>query len=412
MTGPVRADDKVAGWLRSHPMVVDGVLAAATALATAPMGRSVADVFFAVAAAAALIVRRKRLVASSVAVLVLSLVVVVGQVAPGVVVLLPVLITVYTLAVYGSRVAGLAAVLTTIAGGALLVLVPLAHGEEVSPIALQGVLGAGTILSVTVWLAGSLRRAGLRNVEHLRERARLLELEQAQQARLGALAERHRIAREMHDIVAHSLTVIVVQADGGRVAATHNGFSTLEAAATVFGDIATAGRSALADIRALLGLLHDDEDSAPPDQESGSPQPGVADIPALVAEFNRTGMSVSLSVSGEARALPAGTALTAYRAVQEALTNTMKHAGTSARATVELSWHTDHLSLHITDDGANPGSGTPGEAAGKSLGKHGLRGMRERVAAHGGSFDAGPRPGLGFAVHLRLPYASAEEPGS
>jgi signal transduction histidine kinase len=308
----------------------------------------------------------------------------------------------YSLAAWGPRWAGVAGAVAIVGGAALVLAVPRWRGEDVPGQSIEVILGTGAFLAVTLWLAGTLRQAGRRNVEHLRERARLLEAEQAGRARLATLAERARISREIHDIVAHSLSVIIVQADGGRIAATSGGFGPGESAASVLGDIAGAGRSALADIRALLGLLHGDD--APPGRAAGAagPQPGIEALPALVEEYGRTGLRVRLTTSGEPRALPAGAALTVYRAVQEALTNTVKHAGPASAARVAMAWEADHLDLRIDDDGPVGDHGSA-PAAG-SLGGRGLRGMRERVAAHGGSVESGPRPGGGFAVRVRLPY--------
>jgi signal transduction histidine kinase len=200
--------------------------------------------------------------------------------------------------------------------------------------------------------------------------------------------------------------VIIVQADGGRVAAANDGFGPGTSPASMFGDIADTGRSALADIRALLGLLHADDREETGDGH-GAPQPGIDAIPALVEEHRRFDTHVRLVVTGEPRPLPAGTALTAYRAVQEALTNTLKHAGRGARAVVELTWNADHLAVGVVDDGSVHAAGRPPIA--DSLGGHGLQGMRERVGAHGGSVETGPH-GRGFAVRLRLPYAALPTP--
>jgi signal transduction histidine kinase len=391
-------------------MVIDTVIAAVVLLPSLPTQRGVVDTVVAVVASAALILRRVRPLVSGLIVLAAGLAVVSTVTIPATA-MFPVLVSGYSLAAYGPGWAGVAAAVLTVVGAVLIVLIPSLGGATFDPSVTQFVLGSAAVLAVTVWLGGTLRRAGRRNVEHLRERARLLEAEQATQARLARLAERARIAREMHDIVAHSLSVIIVQADGGRVAASKGAFGPGESAASVLGDIADAGRSALADIRALLGLLHDEESDPDDADRPGVPQPGIGAIPTLVEDVGRTGLRVRLTVHGEPRPLPAGTELTVYRAVQEALTNTVKHAGRDASAVVEMTWHTDHLALDVVDDG--PSHALVGAPAAGSLGGHGLRGMRERVGAHGGTVEAGPRPDHGFGVHLRIPYAesSAGQPG-
>jgi signal transduction histidine kinase len=402
---PVPAVDRVAAWLRAHRIVVDAVVAAIAALPSLQLARTGLDVVLAVVACAALVARRVRPVTVGLVVAGVGVAAILTNSTPGIVVV-AVLVTGYSLAAYGPLWSGVAAAVVSVAGAGLMLLVMTLRIGPAAPLAVRSVLVAAAVLAVTVWLGGALRRAGRRNVEHLRERARLLEAEQATQERLARMAERARIAREMHDIVAHSLSVIIVQADGGRVAAANDGFGPGTSPASMFGDIADTGRCALADIRALLGLLHEDDREETGDGP-GAPQPGIDAIPALVEEQRRIGTQVRLVVTGEPRPLPAGTALTAYRAVQEALTNTLKHAGRGARAVVELTWHADHLAIAVVDEGSVRPPGRPPVAG--SLGGHGLRGMRERVGAHGGFVDTGPE-GNGFAVRLRLPYAAPPTP--
>jgi signal transduction histidine kinase len=397
----VPAVDRAAAWLRAHPMALDAVVGAIAALASLQLAATGLDVVLTVVACAALVARRVRPVTVGLVVAGVGVAVLLTGATPAIVVV-AVLVTGYTLAAYGPRWSGVAAAVVSMVGAGLLVLVVNLRIGPVDGALARSVLVATAVLSVTVWLGGTLRRAGRRNVEHLRERARLLEAEQATQARLVRMAERARIAREMHDIVAHSLSVIIVQADGGRVAAANDGFGPDLSPESVFGDIAETGRSALADIRALLGLLHEDDREETGDGP-GAPQPGVDAIPTLVEEMGRTGTDVRLVVRGTARPLPAGTALTAYRAVQEALTNSLKHAGRGTRVVVELVWDADHLAVGVVDDGSGHPAGRPPVAG--SLGGHGLRGMRDRVAAHGGTVETGA-DGSGFAVRLRLPYAA------
>ena len=207
-------------------------------------------------------------------------------------------------------------------------------------------------------------------------------------AERAAADERRRIAREMHDVVAHSLAVVVAQAEGGRMLAGRQP----ERAAEVLDGIAVQGREALAQMRGLLGVLRDD--AAPGGAEP--PQPTLEDLPALVAQVRRTGRTVELAVFGDPRPVSAVLGLTAYRAVQESLTNVVKHAGPGASARVEVDW-TDGLVVTVVDDGR----GDAAQVA--SPGGRGLDGMRERVSAVGGQLEAGPGPGGGWRTCARMP---------
>jgi signal transduction histidine kinase len=195
--------------------------------------------------------------------------------------------------------------------------------------------------------------------------------------------ERARIARELHDIVGHALGMIVVQAEGERAQlAPEAPESTREALAV----IALGAREALDDVRRLLVVLRMHNDLAP--------QPGLHDVPKLLEGLSSAGLPVELEVSGDSRQLPAGIDLSAYRVVQEALTNVLRHSR-GARAHVQLSYDRDAIGIEVTDDGhASPTEGSRGL---------GLLGMRERVALYGGSVDAGPRPKGGFSVQVHLP---------
>jgi signal transduction histidine kinase len=253
------------------------------------------------------------------------------------------------------------------------------------------------VLVVACWALGDLRRARLQQLAGLRERARLLELEREQEVRLAASTERARIAREMHDVVAHSLSVVIAQADGGRYA----GQADPAAATQALDQISATGRQALTDMRALLGVLREDGG------QEYAPQPDVAAIDQLVADVRASGLDVDLIVEGSPVPMPAGPQLAAYRIVQESLTNVLKHAGPAARAWVRLHWRPDGLEIAVLDDGrgaaaavADP-DGTVPVGAG-----HGLIGMRERAELHGGRLTAAPRHGGGFGVHALLPYRS------
>jgi len=219
------------------------------------------------------------------------------------------------------------------------------------------------------------------------ERLRLLDSEQEQRARAATVDERNRIARELHDIVAHSLSVIVVQAEGGRAVATRHP----ERASEVLGTIAETGREALTETRRILGVLREGRDDA---GAAYGPQPGLDDIADLV---RRTSDQAELTTFGTPPALAPAVGLTAYRVVQESLTNVLKHAGPDARARVVLACTADAVEIEVTDDGEGTATVPDGQG-------HGLRGMAERVSLHDGELSAGPGPAGGFLVRARIPY--------
>ncbi len=211
------------------------------------------------------------------------------------------------------------------------------------------------------------------------------------QAEQAAAAERARIARELHDIVAHHLSVIVLQAAGARASGKPAGVSLEK--------IENSARQALGETRRLLGVLRD------PDEETGlAPQPGIGELDALAASVRAAGLPVNLLIGGDLAALPAAVDVSVYRIVQEALTNILKHAG-PARADVTIGRAADTVTIEIIDNG----TGEPDLLT--SAGGHGLAGMRERAAVFGGELAAGPRPGGGFAVRARLPIGDRLPPG-
>jgi signal transduction histidine kinase len=204
-------------------------------------------------------------------------------------------------------------------------------------------------------------------------------------AEQAAAAERARIARELHDIVAHHLSVVVLHAAGARAAG--------RADPATLAEIEHSGRQALTETRRLFGVLRD------PDEETGrAPQPGISELPALAGRLRAAGLAVSLSIDADHTALPPAVNVSAYRIVQEALTNVLKHAG-PARAEVTVGCVDGAVTIEVTDDGA----GNPAPPAGEVGGGQGLAGMRERVALFGGDLRAGPRSGGGFSVCARLP---------
>lgn len=253
-------------------------------------------------------------------------------------------------------------------------------------------------LVVLTWaVADQIRAARERRVlqaesaSHAAEAAAHQQAEHAARGQVEALADRQRIAREMHDIVAHGLSVMIVQADGARFAAP----SDPEAATTALGTIAATGRSSLAEMRRLLSVLRDDTAPLPE-----APQPGLRDIAALVRTMAETGREVRLTVRGDVPDDAGGDAvgLTAYRTVQEALTNVMKHAGDDATAWVTLTVEPRQVVVEVVDDG-------PGGDAELGSG-HGLRGMAERVEMVGGHLHTGADPRGGFRVLATLPRNS------
>jgi signal transduction histidine kinase len=216
-------------------------------------------------------------------------------------------------------------------------------------------------------------------------RAQLAERERDLAAREAVVEERARIARELHDAIAHNVSMMVVQAGAERRVLGGDGSSTGEVLET----IEQIGRGALTEMRRLVGMLRSDNG------DPLAPQPGLADLATLATQVCEAGLPVELVVEGERRELPVGIELSAYRIVQEALTNALKHAG-DAHAKVLVRYGADSLELEILDDGA-------GAAPRVSSGGHGLVGMRERVALYGGRFDAGRRPNGGFGVRVLLP---------
>jgi signal transduction histidine kinase len=246
------------------------------------------------------------------------------------------------------------------------------------------------LLLVLAWLAGRSARQRRARLAGLERRAEELERERDTQAALAVAAERGRISRELHDVVAHALSVVVLQAQGGEAELARRPERTREA----LGAIVETGRTALRETRRLLGALgHDAPDWAPP--------PGATQLPRLAAQVEATGTPVRLRVEGTPRPLPSTVDLAAYRIAQEALTNVMKHAGPNASAAIVVRYTPEALHIEVTDDGS---AIDPPDTVEPPTGR-GLRGMRERVNVLGGTFKASPRPEGGFAVETSLPLA-------
>src|SRR5438093_888275 len=288
--------------------------------------------------------------------------------------LIPALIAVYSVAAHGERwmswVGG--------GGGVVAGLIWLGVDDFLLPIVMFG--GA--------WFAGRLVQKRQLYAQAFAERARVLERERDANARLAAAEERVRIAREMHDVVGHSVSVMVVQAGAERLALGEERPATREALLA----IERNGREALAEMSRLLGILRREGEGL-----SLAPRPSLAQVDQLVQTVRDVGVPVELRVEGEQTDLPPGVDVSAYRVVQEALTNVVKHAG-PARAYVVVRYDPRAFEVEVTDDGRRSVNGNaPG---------YGLAGMRERVELHGGTLEAGSRSGGGFAVKARLPLGT------
>lgn len=246
----------------------------------------------------------------------------------------------------------------------------------------------GSIAVLGTWAIGKYQHARLEQLRLARDRAVQAERDREQRAALAVADERARIAREMHDVVAHSLSVIIAQADGGRFVASQDP----EAAARVLGTIGTTGRAALADMRSLLGVLRSADDAG------FGPQPDLRSLPELLTRVRATGLAVSEEVVGPLDDLQPSLGLSMFRLVQEALTNVLKHAGPGASASVRIHRGPAALSIDVLDDGRGHDPASDGNG-------QGLTGMRERVALHGGTLLAGPLPAGGFRVSARIPLS-------
>lgn len=296
--------------------------------------------------------------------------------------LLPLAVMVYSVAAYGAprcRSIGLAALLA--AAVLASVRVPEMHRT--------GEILFSIFALTSTWLLGDAARRHRGHADrHAAEARRLADERDAWRA--GAVAEeRSRIARELHDVVAHSVSLMGVQAGAARIQLDTDKERAREALLA----IETTARDAVQELRRLLDILREH-----PDGGSLTPQPGMAEIRELVAQVRAAGQPVTLKVEGTEVPVPPGVALAAYRIVQEALTNTIKHAR-ARHAEVRIAYAAQALELMIVDDGAAAASGTPGG--------HGLIGLHERAALYGGSLEAGPRGNGGFSVRARLPCEAA-----
>ncbi|WP_342746772.1 sensor histidine kinase [Lentzea kentuckyensis] len=242
------------------------------------------------------------------------------------------------------------------------------------------------------WAMGEFVGARRAYQGELEQRLKLLETERDQQAQIAVGEERSRIARELHDVVAHAVSVMIVHADG----AAYTIRSQPEVAENAVRTIADTGRLALTEMRRLLGVLRS-EDA----ETQWAPQPDARGVVELAENTRAAGVPVRLEINGDVDDLPVGVGLSVYRIVQEALTNTIKHAGAGTTATVRLARSPEELRLEVVDNGF----GTPHDVV-KVSGGNGLIGMRERAAVLGGEFEAGPNPGGGWRVRAIFPLAA------
>jgi signal transduction histidine kinase len=248
-------------------------------------------------------------------------------------------------------------------------------------------------LIVSAWLLGNFVGSRRAHTEELERKNRQLEQARLELADRAVAEERLRIARELHDVVAHSMSVVALHAGTGRMVADTDPAAAREALAT----IERSTRSALHEMRRLLGVLRG---SGPGAADELGPAPGLRDVDALVADVVRSGVTVQVQIEGDRSDVPAGVDLSAFRIVQEALTNVIKHGG-RAPTRVEVRYAPDAVTVEVTDGGAGRRDG----AVVASTSGHGIVGMRERVALFGGDLDVGPAPGGGFRVRARLPFA-------
>jgi signal transduction histidine kinase len=389
------------GWLRGHPLVVDGLLAFAVltlglTTAGARQASVVAAPVFALAMAVPVALRRRFPVGAFAAVVIVGGLQVLTRPRPlGSDV--AVIAALYTVAAYRPRSISVPALIVCLVGSLVAILSWAPSNVVDSTWAFCGVAAVFAGPALLAWLLGDSmqwRRGYYRGLE---ERAARLERERDAQSQIAVAAERARIARELHDVVAHHVSVMVVQADGAAFALK----AAPDQAQTALTAISRTGRQALTEMRRLLGVLR----SADDDNAELEPQPGVEQLAKLLEQARATGLPVSFAVEGVPRQLPTGAALATYRIVQESLTNARKHGGPTVTAAVTLRFCEEQLAIKVTDDGRRTGAAIRGDGQG-----HGLIGMRERVEIYGGSVSAGPWPG-GWRVVATLPLpAESVEP--
>jgi signal transduction histidine kinase len=304
---------------------------------------------------------------------------------PTVVLGVAILVAVYTVAAYGGGRRALAGLAATEAALAAVQLTPGRTG-------VQTWVG-NTLVVAAAWLLGHFVHNYRAHAAQLEQRTAELELARDELARRAVAEERLRIARELHDVLTHSMSVIAVQSGVG----AHVAAEQPEEARRALAAVEVTSRAALRELRRLLGVLREDREG----QGELVPVPGLANLDALLAQLAEAGLAVRLRVEGTRPQLPPGVDLSAYRIVQEALTNVLKHAG-PARARVVVCYGDREVTVEVVDDGRGEAAGTGGDGTGV-----GLVGLRERVAMLGGDLEVGPRPGGGFRVAARLPFEAS-----
>ncbi|RJQ80874.1 sensor histidine kinase [Amycolatopsis panacis] len=370
--------ERAYGWLRGHQSLVDvgaaGLIAAGGLAWGLALGAPPGFLFFSVALPLPLVVRRRSPAGCAGAVFLLALGqwLLVGHDVGAVPADLAVPMAVYACASYGplwtQRAALAAGLAGAVLGGVSWPLVPVPWWAH---LLLGGFLACTVVAAGTL---GALHRARRAETAALAERA--------------VLAERNRIAREMHDVVAHTLSIVIAQADGGRYALA----SAPETAGRALGTIGDHARQALAETRRILGVLRD-----PGSAESPAPQPGLTDLPGLIEQARRGGQNVRFSFGLPENPVPPGLGLVVYRIVQEGLTNVRRHAGPSARAEVTVHVDSGRLEIEVRDTGVG--------LLRRTTGGYGLLGMRERAAAYGGQVRLGAAPGGGTVLRASIPVS-------
>ena len=385
-------------WLKAHPFAADwlGVAGLTLLLLTASsMGTNedglrqtpgIGTFLIIFAGTAPLAWRRRRPLVAVVGVAVVELAVSAFG-FPGSILAISCLVAVYSIAAHADRRTALWALAAT---PVVIGLAMWFDREHVDP----GDVPWNLALFLTAWVLGDNLQTRRARTAELEERAARLERDQHEAAARAVEAERTRIARELHDVVAHSMSVMVVQAGAARRSIDRDAGAAKEAMVA----IEQTGRQALDEMRRLLGVLRREGD----DSAARAPQPSVRHLDALVQQLREAGLPVELEVVGEPCDLAAGLDLSAYRIVQEALTNVLKHAGT-ATAQVRLCFGERELELQVSDDGRGRAAALVG---GGSAPGNGLVGMRERVTLYGGELHAGPRRGGGYEVRARLPLSA------
>jgi signal transduction histidine kinase len=373
-------------WLRKpSPLLADVALAigaaglqVAVTSARAADQRTLQSMLFAAAIASPLVVRRRWPFAALAAILAIAF-----SSPTDVPFEFPMLVVIYTIGTIRSLEATVAASFAAVFGAAAV----YAGGLDVSGSDMIGVALECSVFAGVGFYVGRRRTSE----QALRARAERLDRERELLAERAVAEERVRIAQELHDVVAHNVSLIVVQAQA--LGATHPDEKVTEAST----GIADLGRQAMAEMHRTLRLLRANEDEA----ARRGPQPGLADLQGLLERTRVAGVRVELAVEGKPHGLSQSADLSAYRIVQEALTNVVKHAD-GAATTVTLNYRADGLELTISNGGGTPPSGAVGA---DRAGRHGVVGMRERAALFGGTLTAGPRRGGGFEVRGLLPYS-------